>query len=119
MEVKILKNTFHFNIIKLYEVIEKEEEIFIIMEYAEGGDLSSFLTQKKYLSENTARKIFQQLIDVIYYIHQIGICHRNLKLENILFSSKKRDKIKIINFGHSNLYLTGVNSGNPTLGPNF
>jgi hypothetical protein len=38
-----------------------------------------------------------------------------LKLENILFSSKKRDKIKIINFGHSNLYLTGVNSGNPTL----
>ena len=115
MEVKILKNTFHFNIIKLYEVIEKEEEIFIIMEYAEGGDLSSFLTQKKYLSENTARKIFQQLIDVIYYIHQIGICHRNLKLENILFSSKKRDKIKIINFGHSNLYLTGVNSGNPTL----
>ena len=115
MEVKILKNTFHFNIIKLYEVIEKEEEIFIIMEYAEGGDLSSFLTQKKYLSENTARKIFQQLIDVIYYIHQIGICHRNLNLENILFSSKKRDKIKIINFGHSNLYLTGVNSGNPTL----
>ena len=85
------------------------------MEYAEGGDLSSYLIQKNHLNEEEARKIFQQLIDCIYYFHQIGICHRNLKLENILFSSKKRDKIKIINFGHSNLYLTGVNSDNPTL----
>ena len=85
------------------------------MEYAEGGNLSSYLIQRKYLSEEEARKIFQQLIDCIYYFHQVGICHRNLKLENILFSSKKRDKIKIINFGHSNLYLTGVNSDNPTL----
>ena len=85
------------------------------MEYAEGGDLSSYLIHKNHLNEDEARKIFQQLIDCIYYFHQIGICHRNLKLENILFSSKKRDKIKIINFGHSNLYLTGVNSENPTL----
>ena len=115
MEIKILKNTFHFNIIKLYEVIETEDAIFLIMEYAEGGDLSSYITKKKYLSENEARKIFQQLIDTVYYLHQIGVCHRNLKLENILFSSKKKDYIKIINFGHSNLYLTGVNSENPTL----
>ena len=51
----------------------------------------------------------------------MGVCHRNLRLENILFSSKKRDFIKIINFGKSILYLTGVNSENPTLsfGPEF
>ena len=85
------------------------------MEYAEGGDLSTYLTQQKHLREDLARKIFHQLIDSLYYLHQIGICHRNLKLENILFFSKKRDTIKIINFGHSNLYLTGVNSDNPTL----
>ena len=115
LEIKILKNTFHYNIIKLYEVIETEEEIFIIMEYAEGGDLKNYLYQKKHLTEDLSRQIFQQLIDCIYYLHQIGICHRNIKLENILFSTKKRDKIKIINFGHSNVYLTGVNSDNPTL----
>ena len=46
MEIKILKNTFHFNIIKLYEVIETEDAIFLIMEYAEGGDLSSYITKK-------------------------------------------------------------------------
>ena len=85
------------------------------MEYAEGGDLSTYISKKKHLSEDEARKIFQQIIDGIFYLHQIGICHRNLKLENILFSSNKRDTIKIINFGKSNLYLTGVNSNNPTL----
>ena len=115
IEIKILKNTFHFNIIKLYEVIQTEKEIFLIMEYAEGGDLSSYIMNKKRLNEKEARKIFQQLIDTVYYLHQIGVCHRNLRLENILFSSKNKDKIKIINFGYSNLYLTGVSSDNPTL----
>ena len=115
IEIKILKNSFHFNIIKLYEVIETEDAFFLIMEYAEGGDLSSYLMKKKYLNENEARKIFQQIIDTVYYLHQIGVCHRNLRLENILFSSKKKDIIKIINFGRSNLYLTGVSSDNPAL----
>ena len=86
IEIKILKNSFHLNIIKLYEVIETEDAFFLIMEYAEGGDLSSYLMKKKYLNENEARKIFQQIIDTVYYLHQIGVCHRNLRLENILFS---------------------------------
>ena len=115
LEIKILKNTYHFNIIKLYEVIETKDTICIIMEYAEGGELYNYIIEKKYLSEDESRKIFQQIIDAIYYLHQIGICHRDLKLENILFSSNKKDYIKIIDFGLSNLYLTGVNSENPTL----
>ena len=85
------------------------------MEYAEGGELFNYIIEKKFLSEDESRKIFQQIIDAIYYLHQIGICHRDLKLENILFSSKKRDAIKIIDFGLSNLYLTGVSSSNPAL----
>ena len=87
----------------------------MIMEYAEGGELFNYILEKKYLSEDESRRIFQQIIDAIYYLHQIGVCHRDLKLENILFSSKKRDRIKIIDFGLSNLYLTGVNSENPAL----
>ena len=115
LEIKILKNTFHYNIIKLYEVIDSEEEIFMIMEYAEGGDLYSHLIKKRNFSEDFSRKIFQQIIDALYYLHQIGICHRDLRLENIFFSSKNGETIKIINFGHSKEYLTGVNSDNPTL----
>ena len=85
------------------------------MEYAEGGELFNYIFEKKYLSEDESRKIFHQIIDAIYYLHQMGICHRDLKLENILFSSNKKDYIKIIDFGLSNLYLTGVNSDNPAL----
>ncbi len=115
LEIKILKNTYHYNIIKLYEVIETNDTICMIMEYAEGGELFNYILEKKHLSEDESRKIFQQIIDAIYYLHQIGVCHRDLKLENILFSSKKKDTIKIIDFGLSNLYLTGVNSENPAL----
>ena len=85
------------------------------MEYAEGGELFNYVLERKYLSENESRIIFQQIIDAVYYLHQIGVCHRDLKLENILFSSKNKDKIKIIDFGLSNLYLTGVASDNPAL----
>ena len=87
----------------------------MIMEYAEGGELFNYILEKKYLSEDESRLIFQQIIDAVYYLHQIGVCHRDLKLENILFSSKNKDKIKIIDFGLSNLYLTGVSSDNPAL----
>ena len=115
LEIKILKNTYHYNIIKIYEVIDTKDTICMIMEYAEGGELFNYILERKYLSEDESRKIFQQLIDAISYLHQIGICHRDLKLENILFSSIKKDYIKIIDFGLSNLYLTGVSSDNPSL----
>ena len=59
------------------------------MEYAEGGELFNYIVQKNYLSEDESRKIFHQIVDAISYLHQIGICHRDLKLENILFSSNK------------------------------
>ena len=81
----------------------------MITEYAEGGELFNYILEKNNLSEKESRNIFHQLIDAIYYLHQMGICHRDLKPENILFDTKKRDKIKIIDFGLSNLYITGLN----------
>ena len=115
LEIKILKNTYHYNIIKLYQVIETKNTICMIMEYAEGGELFYYILEKKFLPEDEARKIFQQIIDAISYLHQVGICHRDLKLENILFATNKKNYIKIIDFGLSNLYLTGVDSDNPSL----
>ena len=77
------------------------------MEYAEGGELFNYIIEKGCLSEDEGRKIYQQIIDAIYYLHQMGICHRDLKPENILFDSKEIEKkrIKIIDFGLSNLYI--------------
>ena len=82
------------------------------MEYAEGGELFNYIIAKGSLSEDESRNIFQQIIDAVYYLHQIGICHRDLKPENILFDSKEKKRIKIIDFGLSNLYMAGSLSNN-------
>ena len=82
------------------------------MEYAEGGELFNYIISKGSLSEDESRNIFQQIIDAVYYLHQIGICHRDLKPENILFDSKDKKRIKIIDFGLSNLYMAGSLSNN-------
>ena len=111
-EINILKNTFHYNIIKIYQVKETNNTICMIMEYAEGGELFNYIIDQWCLSEDESRYIFQQIIDAINYLHQIGICHRDLKPENILFDSKEKKKIKIIDFGLSNLYMTGSISNN-------
>ena len=74
------------------------------MEYAEGGELFTYINDKNYLSEDESREIFHQIIDGIYYLHKMGICHRDLKPENILFDSIEMKRIKIIDFGLSNLY---------------
>ena len=104
-EINILKNTFHSNIIKIYQVKESSTTLCMIMEYAEGGELFNYIIEKGNLSEDESRYIFQQIIDGIYYLHRMGICHRDLKPENILFDTKEKKRIKIIDFGLSNLYI--------------
>ena len=75
------------------------------MEYAEGGELFDYIIKKDHLSEDETRNIFHQIIDAIDYMHNLGISHRDLKPENILLDSS-HTKIKIIDFGLSNLYFT-------------
>jgi len=107
LEIQILKNTYHYNLIKIYQVIETPNTVCMIMEYAEGGELFDYIIKNNYLSEDESRKIFHQIIDAIDYMHQLGICHRDLKPENILFDSSHKN-IKIIDFGLSNLYYTDL-----------
>jgi len=81
------------------------------MEYAEGGELFDYIIKKDHLSEAETRNIFHQIIDAIDYMHKMGICHRDLKPENILLDSS-HTKIKIIDFGLSNLYYTNIFNNN-------
>ncbi len=79
-EIEILKICQHPNIIQLYEIFENVDYFYIIMEYCSGGDLFTYLERHQFkLNEERASIIMHKLCASIYYIHQYGICHRDLK----------------------------------------
>ena len=105
-EIKILSMLDHPNIIKTYKISETPKKYYIIMEYCEGGELFDYIVEKERLDEVESSIFFYQLINALDYIHSKGVAHRDLKPENLLLSQKK--SIKIIDFGLSNFFETGV-----------
>ncbi|CDW72221.1 protein kinase domain containing protein [Stylonychia lemnae] len=101
-EIKILKKVRHPCVIQLYEIIETDKELFMVMEYSSGGELFEYIVQHQRLSEKQACKFYQELISGIEYLHKSGVCHRDLKPENLLLDFDKT--LKIVDFGLSNLY---------------
>lgn len=101
-EIKILKKVRHPNVIQLYEIIETEKELFMIMEHANGGELFDHIVRKTRLSEQEAAIFYWELISGIEYLHKSGICHRDLKPENLLLDYD--NTLKIVDFGLSNMY---------------
>mmetsp|Transcript_25849 Transcript_25849/g.49104 ORF Transcript_25849/g.49104 Transcript_25849/m.49104 type:complete len:387 (+) Transcript_25849:259-1419(+) len=92
----------HENIARFREVILRPRHLAIVMEFAQGGDLFNAVQQAKThkMNEPMARYFFQQLIAGIGYMHSQGMCHRDLKLENLLLSDNP-PKLKICDFGYS------------------
>jgi serine/threonine protein kinase len=78
--------------------------LYLITEFASGGELFDHIVQNKRLKEREACRFFQQIISGIEYVHKLGIVHRDLKPENLLLDKSKN--IKIVDFGLSNLYKT-------------
>lgn len=65
----------------------------LVMEYAAGGELYDYLSERKVLTEEEARRIFRQIATACYYCHKHKICHRDLKLENILLDENGNAKV--------------------------
>ena len=101
-EVSILRGLEHPNIVKLHEMIETPPYIGIILEYASGGELFDYILNHRYLKDNTARKLFAQLVSGVGYLHKKGIVHRDLKLENLLLDRNRN--IVITDFGFANTF---------------
>ncbi|CAB3243883.1 unnamed protein product [Arctia plantaginis] len=101
-EVQIMSSVRHPNIVHIYEVFENSEKMILVMEYCSGGELYDYLSQKKVLQEDEAKRLFRQIATAVYYCHIHKICHRDLKLENVLLDDT--GSAKIADFGLSNVF---------------
>ncbi|XP_010259770.1 PREDICTED: CBL-interacting serine/threonine-protein kinase 21 [Nelumbo nucifera] len=104
-EISTMRLLNHPNIVRIYEVIATKTKIYIVMEYISGGQLSNKLSYLKRMTEQEARKYFQQLIDAVEYCHSRGVYHRDLKPENLLIDGK--GNLKVSDFGLSALRKPG------------
>ncbi len=104
-EIEILKICQHPNIIRLYNVFENADYLYIIMEYCSGGDLFSYLEKRNFrVSEQRASTIIHKMSTAVYYMHSFGVAHRDLKPENVLMTSNDDNSdLRILDFGLSKI----------------
>uniref|UniRef100_A0A8C8CQ51 non-specific serine/threonine protein kinase n=1 Tax=Oncorhynchus tshawytscha TaxID=74940 RepID=A0A8C8CQ51_ONCTS len=91
--------------VQLFEVIETENTLYLIMEYASGGEVFDYLVSHGRMKEKEARAKFRQIVSAVHYCHLKNIVHRDLKAENLLLDADSN--IKIADFGFSNEFTMG------------
>ncbi|XP_069802474.1 serine/threonine-protein kinase SIK2-like [Dendropsophus ebraccatus] len=104
-EIQIMKRLRHPHIIRLYQVMETKDMIYIVTEYARNGELFDYLTARGRLSEEEARTKFLHILSAVEYCHKQNIVHRDLKTENLLLSDNMN--VKLADFGFGNFYMEG------------
>ncbi|XP_042209356.1 serine/threonine-protein kinase SIK1-like isoform X1 [Homarus americanus] len=101
-EVKVLKSLDHPHIIKLYQVMESKNMIYLVSEYASNGEMFDYIARYGRMSESMARRKFWQILSAVEYCHNRHIVHRDLKAENLLMDVNMN--MKIADWGFSNYY---------------
>jgi len=103
-EIDIMKKVDHKNILKLHEIYEDDQKVYIVMELINGSELFDRIVEKGFYSEKNAQVVIRQILEAVSYLHAKGIAHRDLKPENLLCSGTGEDEIvKIADFGLSKI----------------
>ena len=105
-EIALMRFLEHPHIIRLHEVFESKNHLYLILEYAQNGELYDFLVNRRFLKPDTAMKFFRQIIYGIDFLHSNSICHRDLKPENILLD--ENNNLKIADFGFARWMKTNT-----------
>eukprot|EP00927_Polykrikos_kofoidii_P036849 TRINITY_DN31078_c0_g1_i1.p1 TRINITY_DN31078_c0_g1~~TRINITY_DN31078_c0_g1_i1.p1 ORF type:complete len:925 (+),score=122.39 TRINITY_DN31078_c0_g1_i1:136-2910(+) len=102
-EVDALRSLDHPNIVRLFEVNEDSETVFLLMELCRGGELYDLIEREESLSEPIARRFVQQMLSSLAYCHANGFVHRDVKPENFLLEDDDlaHTRLKLVDFGVS------------------
>ncbi|XP_044260514.1 serine/threonine-protein kinase SIK3 isoform X2 [Tribolium madens] len=104
-ETAILKKLRHPHITRLYQLMETNQTIYMVTEYASNGEIFDHLVAKGRMPEDEAKRIFSQIVSAVSYCHSQGVVHRDLKAENLLLDHNLN--IKLADFGFSNQFTEG------------
>jgi serine/threonine protein kinase len=106
-EIELLKVIgSHPYIIRLVDVLEDDKHFYIVLEYLDGRDLFEFMN-RNFMNEARGKRIMYAILRAVKYLHTFGIVHRDLKLENLMMTTKDPNQAlpKIIDFGLAKVFL--------------
>ncbi len=96
-EITIMRRLDHPYVLKLYEVYHVKRKLWLVTELLGGGDLAS----RKH-SEHGTKNVIEQVLRALVYLHRMGVVHRDIKLENILYENNSQNAtVRLIDFGLS------------------
>ncbi|KAF7731938.1 hypothetical protein EC973_007769 [Apophysomyces ossiformis] len=109
----------HPGVIQVEKVFNEPKYIYVVLEYAKGGELFDRIVDRKHLSEAETRFVFWQLFSAIQFLHSRGIIHRDLKPENVLLANEGSLHVKITDFGLAKFHRGENSLGSQCGTPNY
>ncbi|KAK4478194.1 hypothetical protein RD792_017477 [Penstemon davidsonii] len=95
----------HRNVVQIFDVYEDDEFLHIVVEYCGAQDLYQRITARQVFSESDALRIMVPLMEAISHCHSLGVAHRDIKPDNILFNNY--NELKLADFGSAECFHTG------------